>query len=170
MKQSLLVSIFTLILMACGFSLAQADGINMAASSPYADEGDIQDNILNECTTLGNKLASFTQSYSDKQGIKINLVDSIDTSGSGKTLKLEISDAVSGGNAFLGHRKFVKVKGSLWENGKQIGSFRGQRHSGGGAFGGYKGSCSVLGRCVKTLGKDIAGWLTNPTDGAKIGE
>ena len=33
------------------------------------------------------------------------------------------------------------------------------RNSGGGFGGGYKGSCSVLGRCTKALGKDIAGWL-----------
>lgn len=170
MKQKLIANLFALILLACGYSIAQAEEINMAVSSPFEADNDIADNIIDECSTLGSKLASFTKSYSDKQGIKINLVDSIDTSGSGKTLKLEISDAVSAGNAFIGHRKFVKVRGSLWENGKMIGKFRGQRSSGGGAFGGYKGSCAVLGRCVKTLGKDIAAWLLNPEDSKKVGE
>ena len=41
--------------------------------------------------------------------------------------------------------------------------------AGGGAFGGYKGTCSILGRCIKTLGSDIAKWLANPTMDAKLG-
>ena len=106
----------------------------------------------------------------NKRGIEVNLADSVSTSAPGRNLVVEISDAVSSGNAFIGHRKFVEVRGSLWEDGKKIGSFRGQRSSGGGAFAGYKSSCAVLGRCVKTLGKDIAGWLSNPTMGASIGE
>ena len=170
MKQKLMTNLVSLILLACGCSMVQAQEINLTKSSPYETEHDIANKIINECTTLGEKLSSFTQSYADKNGIKINLVDQTDTSAAGKTLKLEISDAVSAGNAFIGHRKFVEVKGSLWENGEVIGSFRGQRSSGGGAFGAYKGSCAVLGRCVKTLGKDIAAWLKNPVDGARVGE
>ncbi|MEJ2404442.1 MAG: hypothetical protein P8171_09165 [Candidatus Thiodiazotropha sp.] len=44
----------------------------------------------------------------------------------------------------------------LFENGKKIGSF--------------KGTCSILGRCVKALGKDISEWLINPTMNARLGE
>ena len=170
MTRKSLTNLIALFVLVVGCSAAQAQEIRMAASTPFASGHDIQDKIVSECTTLGSKLATFTQSFAEKQGIKIKLVDSIKTADSGKVLKLEISDAVSQGNAFIGHRKFVEVKGSLWENGKKIASFKGQRASGGGAFGGYKGSCSVLGRCVKTLGKDIAAWLTNPRDGARIGE
>ncbi|NQV86958.1 MAG: hypothetical protein HQ492_07775 [Woeseiaceae bacterium] len=34
---------------------------------------------------------------------------------------------------------------------------------------GAKGTCSILGRCVKTLGSDIATWLQNPTMNAMPG-
>jgi hypothetical protein len=40
----------------------------------------------------------------------------------------------------------------------------------GGAFGGFKGSCSVLGRTVKALGKDIAQWLVQPAKGSQLGD
>ena len=40
----------------------------------------------------------------------------------------------------------------------------------GGAFAGYKGSCSVLGRTVKAMGKDVAQWLKAPTDEAALGD
>lgn len=170
MRSKFKTSLTCLALLLSVCSLVNAQEISMSNSSPYEADHDIANKIIDECTTLGSKLSSFTKSYAGKKGVDINLVESISTSASGKTLKLEISDAVSSGNAFIGHHKFVKVRGSLWENGEKIASFKGKRSSGGGAFGGYKGSCSVLGRCVKTLGKDIAAWLVNPTDGATIGE
>jgi hypothetical protein len=40
----------------------------------------------------------------------------------------------------------------------------------GGAFAGFKGSCSVLGRTVEALGEDIGGWLAAPRDGASLGD
>jgi len=40
----------------------------------------------------------------------------------------------------------------------------------GGAFGGFKGNCSVLGRTVKALGEDIAGWLTHPDKDGLLGD
>ena len=169
MQQKSLLLVLSIYVLLSLNVVAQAQEISMAKLTKYESDNDIPLKIINECTSLGTKLSKFTQSYAKKKGIQINLVDSVSTS-SGKTLKVEISDAVSAGNAFIGHSKYVAIKGSLWENGKKIGSFRGRRSSGGGAFGGYKGSCSVLGRCVKTLGKDIAGWLANPVDGARIGE
>ncbi|MBI3171217.1 MAG: hypothetical protein HYZ32_01320 [Hydrocarboniphaga effusa] len=70
----------------------------------------------------------------------------------------------------MGHYKGVTVTGKLFQNGKQTGSFVATRKSGGGAFGGFKGSCAVLGRCSETIGKDIAKWLAAPTEGAKLGD
>ncbi len=40
----------------------------------------------------------------------------------------------------------------------------------GGLFAGFKGSCSVLGRTVKAIGKDIAEWLVNPVLDADLGD
>jgi hypothetical protein len=45
-----------------------------------------------------------------------------------------------------------------------------RRVSRGGAFGGFKGSCDVLERVVTAIGNDLAEWLANPTDEAKLGD
>jgi hypothetical protein len=79
-------------------------------------------------------------------------------------------DAVSMGNAFLGHQKFTKVRGTLLQDGTKVASFKARRNSMGGAFAGFKGSCSVLGRTVEAMGEDIATWLTDPRDGASLGD
>lgn len=173
MKLTALLCAVTLLLLSSFISVQANEtngSVHLLTNTPYAKGHDIRNNIIDECTKLGSSLASFTRSYADKKNINIVLDDQIDFNASGKYLHLEISDAVSRGNAFIGHSKFVTVKGTLWENGKSIASFDGQRSSMGGFMAGYKGSCSVLGRCVKTLGKDIATWLESPVDGASIGE
>ena len=178
MYNFLSVSAFRLVLavlFAFGLSVgAVADeavgSVQLVTSAPYSADNDIRNKIKTKCKNLGTKLSSFTQSYAKKQGVQVALVDSFDTAASGQVLELEISDAVSQGNAFIGHQKFVRVRGTLWENGSRVASFDGQRSSGGGLAGGYKSSCAVLGRCVKALGKDIGAWLANPEDAAELGE
>jgi hypothetical protein len=84
-------------------------------------------------------------------------------------LILEIVSAVGGGGGAWSGPKSVTVKGELREDGKVIGSFTASRFSGGGAWGGFKGTCSIFGRCIKVLGEDIAAWLKKPTMNAALG-
>jgi len=88
----------------------------------------------------------------------------------GRVLQVEIFNALSQGNAFIGHGKQVTLKGKLLENGQEIGNFTAVRGSMGGAFGGYKSSCAVLHRCQAALAKDILAWLKNPAKDSRIGE
>ncbi|MEM0514100.1 hypothetical protein WCN91_01365 [Pseudoalteromonas sp. YIC-827] len=62
---------------------------------------------------------------------------------------------VSGGNAFIGHRKSASVSAKLMIDGKVVDSTSKTRNS----AGGFKGSCSVLAHTVNTLGSDIAKWV-----------
>ncbi len=64
----------------------------------------------------------------------------------------------------------MEVKGQLMENGQPVASFRAKRFSTGGAFAGFKGTCSIIGRCARAIAEDISIWLKNPVDGAEIGD
>jgi hypothetical protein len=35
-------------------------------------------------------------------------------------------------------------------------------------FSAYKGTCATVGRCAKSMGKDIASWLENPQKDSKL--
>ena len=74
-------------------------------------------------------------------------------------MAVEITNAISGGNAFIGHRKSMTATAELFENGQSVDTATFTRNSGGGFGAGYKSSCSVLGRCTKALGNDFANWL-----------
>lgn len=149
---------------------AFAQSVQVQRSIPYSADADISNKVRTECAQLNTQLAEFTQEFGRENGLQIQLVESLDTSAEGRVLHMEIVDAVSMGNAFIGHQKYSRVRGVLFENGQQIADFRGRRNSMGGAFAGYKSSCSVLGRTLKALGKDIAQWLVNPQAGAQLGD
>ena len=140
--------------------------IKVQATIPFAEDNDISDNIKTECR-LGKELAGFVKQYAN---VPVELVDGPLQTDSGHVLQLTITDAVSVGNAWMGHQKFTKIKGTLFENGKKVASFKARRNSMGGAFAGFKWSCAVLSRTVEALGEDVGGWLKNPRDGATIGD
>jgi hypothetical protein len=149
--------------------MATAQNVSMLRTVPYAAEAEVSSKVRSECVKLQDQLADFVREYGNAQGLQVQLLSSTDGVG-GRVLEVEIVDAVSMGNAFIGHQKYTRVDGRLLEDGIEIGNFKGRRNSMGGAFGGYKGSCSVLGRTVKALGQDIAGWLRNPSEGARLGD
>jgi hypothetical protein len=149
-------------LLACG--TAAAETVQLRTPVPFAEDNDISDAIKTECA-IGEQLARFVKDYAKED---VQLTPSEATSG--RVLQLEIVDAVSMGNAFLGHQKFTKVRGTLLQDGTKVASFKARRNSMGGAFAGFKGSCSVLGRTVEVMGEDIAAWLKDPRDGASLGD
>lgn len=150
-------------------SMASGEAIRINIHIPYKKGGRIARNIKRECK-LNIQLSQFIDEYADSYGINVVRASNVKKSDAGKVLIVEITDAISSGNAFIGHRKSTNIVGTLYNNGKSMGSFEGLRVSGGGAFGGFKGSCSVLGRTVKALGKDVANWLKNPRDNAFLGD
>lgn len=165
MKRRILVAVAAA---AAGLSASAmaAEPLLVPRPVPYAENNDISDAIKTECR-INEQLADFLREYA---GAMVELRPGpLDTSR-GRVLELEIVDAVSMGNAWLGHQKFTKVQGTLWEDGRKVAGFRARRNSMGGAFAGYKGSCSVLGRTVKAIARDIATWLQAPRDGAVMGD
>lgn len=133
---------------------------------PFAADDDISDDIKQECT-LPVQLADVVKESSPTPVVFTARPVDI---AHGDALQLEGTDAISMGHAFLGHQKATTVKGTLWRNGQKVARFKARRNSMGGAFAGYKGSCSVPGRTVKAIGEDIGDWLRNPVDGGNPGD
>lgn len=153
-----------------GVSVAHAtDAVQVPAKVAYAANNEIAGAIKRECP-LGEQLSDYIIAYTKEQHVAVRSVESTAADQPGRVLVLEITDAISRGNAFIGHHKATRVRGALYQDGHKVGSFVGERDSMGGAFAGFKGSCSVLGRTVKALGKDIAQWLARPDDGAQLGD
>jgi hypothetical protein len=145
---------------------AAAQTVKVQRSIPFAENAAVPAVVREQCA-LQTKVPEFIQQAA---GSSVELVDGALDRKKGRVLALEITEVhAPGGGAFSGP-KWMSVNGELFDNGKQIGSFRAKRFSTGGAFGGFKGTCAIIGRCSKTLGSDIAGWLASPTSNAQLGD
>lgn len=162
------------------FALALAAGLLVsaayAADKPsvavsreleFADSSGVSGKVRSECT-LQTRLPQFIKDSATT--MTVELVEDIEATTAGRVLKIEIVNVIGKGGGAWSGSKSVSVRGELTENGEVIGTFISSRFSGGGAFGGYKGTCSILGRCVKAMGADIAAWLSNPTMDARLGD
>ena len=131
--------------------------------TPYAPGVHVRDAVRKQCQ-LGEKVSKFLKQYAR------NRVEFAEASESERYLEMSITEVYAlGGGAHTG-AKWMEVTGHLTEDGERIASFRAKRYSTGGAFAGFKGTCSIIGRCTKAIGRDIADWLRDPTDGARLGD
>ena len=143
--------------------------VKMKPIVPFAKEAFIKASIKEECD-IEKQLADFIKEYSIENSVKITFDTNATKEDSEYYLDIEIVDAISEGNPFLGHNKRTRVSGILYKNGKELANFKGQRHSRGGFGAGFKSSCSVLGRTVQALGEDISQWIRTPRNGSMLGE
>jgi len=143
-----------------------ADTVKIQRTIPFASTAQVPAAVRDQCQ-LQTKLPDF---LSQAAGGRVELVDGKLNRKVGRVLEMEISEVhAPGGGSFSGP-KWLTVKGELYDRGKQIGSFRAKRYTTGGAFAVFKGTCSIIGRCTKTLGQDIATWLAAPTANAELGD
>lgn len=147
----------------------QAQALMVQRPVPYSEDGEVSAKIREECK-IDEQLADFLQEFAKKEGIEVGFSQGPVDPAKGRVLDLRITNAISMGNAFMGHQKSTSVAGTLYEGGRKVAAFKARRQSMGGAFGGYKGSCAVLGRTVKVIAQDVAGWLKSPADGAELGD
>jgi len=152
-----------------GAGSAVAAGVQVAATTSFSENGAIREAVKNECE-LQTKLPGFVKEFADSYGIDVALTENNPNKNKGKVLVLEITGVSGGSGGAWSGAKSVQVKGELFESGKSVGNFIASRYSGGGMFAAYKGTCSIMGRCVKTIGKDIATWLKKPTKNAHLGD
>lgn len=154
-------------------AVAQADEgvLNLQKTVPYKAGITVSPEVKLECE-LPLKLAEYTKSAIGNDVATINVVDAPAKDAAGRTLIMQIVgvDAASGG-VFTG-KKGMSIEGTLWEKGKQIGSFQATRYSSGrrSTFNPYPGTCKVLRYDAEALGKDVAEWLKKPSMEARLGE
>lgn len=148
---------------------AAGEGVSITINQniEYAESSGAPEKVKDECK-LQTRLPQFIKDYAKK--LNVVLVEEVGESTDGRVLQIEIVNVIGAAGGAWSGAKSVTVEGKLTENGEVIGTFTSKRFSGGGAFGGYKGTCSILGRCIKAMGSDIATWLANPTMDAKLGD
>ncbi|MCU7814944.1 MAG: hypothetical protein KZQ89_18330 [Candidatus Thiodiazotropha sp. (ex Lucinoma kastoroae)] len=160
------IALFMVATISCN---AIADQILINTKTPFAEHAQVREKVKKECQ-LDTKLPVFIKQFADSDDIQVALQTEPFDMNKGKVLMLEITNVVAQGGGAWSGAKSMSIAGKLYDSGNMIGDFKAMRYSGGGAFGGFKGTCSIVGRCSKALGKDVANWLRNPTKDAHLGD
>jgi hypothetical protein len=138
------------LLAAC--AAAHADGVKLLAPVTYASESSVVPKVREACKVeerltadVGEALGGTTDSTRG-QVVRVSIVDVMGV----------------GGGAWSGP-KAISIKVELLKDGKVDRSTHLTRTTTGGAFGGFKGTCSMLERDSSVLGKDVAKWVASST-------
>jgi len=156
---------FSLFAAALCFSLSAAavdEVIHIPEVVPFAENTNVPAAVRNECQ-LGEKVSAFLTESAPNVEVSTGPEQT-------RYLSMAITEVYAAGGGAWSGPKWMTVTGTLKENGQAVASFRAKRFSTGGAFGGFKGTCSIIGRCTKAIAQDIAEWLKNPVDGAELGD
>ncbi len=135
---------------------------------PFAEEAEVREPVRKQCD-LQTKTPAFIQKFGPENGVNVELVDDLNAANAARRLHLEIVNVHAGpGGGFAGGM-WMQVEGRLTENGRTIATVQNRRVTTGGYFSQFKGTCDIIGRCTEAIGRDLAGWLADPEDGAKLG-
>lgn len=136
-------------------------GIKITETIGTLLEESVDSDIKKSCpwdTELPNYLAGMMS------GNVYRVAEDIGKSNDKKLMLTILNSHLLGGGVYTGS-KCLKVKGSLTENGREIGSFVAFRHS----FRAWTG-CGISDRLSYEIAYDISNWLQNPSINARLGD
>src|SRR5690606_38829935 len=139
------------------------DKVRLPVPVPVVEGADIDPEILDHCAVAEN----FTQGLV-RELRKVAVPEQAPlTDMDGRVLRVEIVDALWGGNWLIEHTQTLRVRGALYQDGERVAGFNGvMQVTGGGLTGGW----FQMNSSFRALTWHIKRWLANPVDGARIGQ
>ena len=153
---------------ACGLGIhplgaVANDSLTIPSKAPYEKGAAVPEAVRAECG-LEQKVPEYVKDAVGKN-YQVKTANSVSGKTPGKALDLTINGVLAPGGGPWSGPKSVTVRGTLWENGKQIGNFTASRYTTKG-----HGTCSMLQRDAKEIASDIAKWLGSPGKDDKLGD
>lgn len=131
---------------------------------PIAEGVSVPNAVLAECE-LERRLAKALASEAKGPYRKVLMKPTVSAEAPGHTLDIKITAVLgSGGGRFSGP-KSVTAEGTLYAEGKVIGTFVARRHTNRGRH-----TCRMLHRDAEEIAEDIGKWLKKPVMDARLGD
>lgn len=117
--------------------------------------------VRNECA-VDMLVGNYALSEIGRSGFSTQSLSSQEQAGNNKFVQLTVLSVHGfGGGAWSGS-KSMSVRADLKQGTSTIASTVLSRSSTGGAFATFKGTCEILDRVSKAIGKDVAKWIAHP--------
>lgn len=154
-------SLAVLALLACGTAGAQ-DALYIPADIPFAPDADVNPDIVADCPigkdfadTLNRSLRAFNPQQ---------VAGKLDTGRKGRVLDVQIVDLSNSGNGFIGYQTYVRLKGTLYQDGRKVAAFFDKAT----IPGEWTSVCRQVRVALRGEAYYIRKWMENPVDGAKL--
>lgn len=158
-KTSLVLFVAACTLLAAGcIARPTPESLVIQRTAYYKTSAKVGDKIRDECG-LEQVVPKNIKSYARGDYDSIYLSDSLSDSTPAKVLVMKIVNAQGLGGGRYSGPKSLTIEGTLSQNGTVLGTFVVHRGTMGGFGGGGSGTCSLLHRCAKKIGKDVGSWL-----------
>ena len=129
---------------------AWAQSVQLVTPVTYAAESSVVPKVREACKLEDRLAADISSGLAGVTG-----------SAPGQSVKVSIVDVMGvGGGGWTGP-KAISIRVDLLQGDKVLRSTHLTRTTTGGAFGGFKGTCSMLERDSAVLGKDVAKWVAS---------
>jgi hypothetical protein len=115
--------------------------------------------VKSECAVETDLGVSTMAEIAKRVDPSVQSVASPDQAGNDKLVQLTILSVQGAGGGAWSGSKSITMRAEIQKGGAKIASTILTRATNGGAFGGFKGTCTMLERVTNALGKDVAVWL-----------
>lgn len=155
-----LLSALALILPAAAH--AGGESITIPKKVAFKNVSNVPDAVQRECDLEFKTSDAIGEALKDA-GYQVTQADKVSKASKGKVLELNITGIFAHGGPFA--PKKLDVDGTLYDNGKSIGSFHDVRNTSHG-----RGVCGMLERDAKEIASDIAKWMKAPQPDTRLGD
>lgn len=160
----LLIIITLSTLIAPQASLAAGDILNIPIRVPIAEGVNVPNAVLVECE-VERKLAKSLASEAKGPYKKVLMKPAVSAETPGHALDIKITAMLATGGGRYSGPKSLTAEGTLYGEGKVIGTFVARRHTNRG-----KHTCRMLHRNAEEIAEDIGKWLKRPVLDARLGD
>lgn len=143
-------------------SAAAQQALYIPADIPFAPDADVDPTLTADCPigkdfadTLNRSLRAFNPQQ---------VAGPLDTKRKGRVLDVQIVDLSNSGNGFIGHHTYVRLKGTLYQDGNKVASFYDKAT----IPGDWVTACRQVRVALRGEAYYIRKWMENPVDGAKL--
>ncbi|MBS1189149.1 MAG: hypothetical protein H6R10_941 [Rhodocyclaceae bacterium] len=146
----------------CAISSWAVPAVRLEVPVTYHPNAGVVESVRSECqieSMLANRVGGALQKLNRRGGSTVEA--GADPSGD-NVLRVQITHVLGvGGGAWSGP-KAITLTAELLENGKVVRQTKISRWNIGGAFGAFRGTCSILDRAAETISRDLSRWVSDP--------
>lgn len=151
------------LLLASATASASDGPLYIASSIPFAADADVNPELVADCPLQKDFADTLQRSL---RGFGAQQVSGpLDTARKGRVLQVEIVDLSNSGNGFIGHQTYIRLRGTLYQDGRKLASFFDKAQLSGGEF---TSACFKVRSSLRGEAYYIRKWMENPVDGAKL--